>query len=509
MNAPLPTPQDPLHSAPGYARLILTALRRRPDHLAFRWSDNGRERSLTYRATADMIERTATALARLRPAPGSAVALLTGPRPEAFVVMAAACLAGIRFAALHPLGNSENDAYVLRDSGAGLLIVDEDRFADRAAEARAMTEVVSLSALSDLAGRTPPAAADPLAEACYLFYTGGTTGEPKGVVLGDRSLTANAWACTTWAWPERTTFLITTPMSHAAGLLVAPGLLRGATFVIHPGFDPGRVIDAIEEGGVNTTFLVPTMLYTLLDHPRTTGADLSGLRWILYGAAPIDRARLVQARDRFGPILSQHYGQAEAPNALTVLDPGEHLSDDPAVLTSCGRPMPGNEIVLIDPAGHPVATGEPGELCVRGPLVMDGYWNKPDQTRAALQDGWLHTGDIARADSTGLLTIVDRIKDTIITGGFNVYPREVEDALTGHPAVAHCAVYGEPDPQWGEAVVAAVVLRSGFHATPTELAAHVRDVKGAVWAPKRVRLCAELPQTALGKIDRKALRGSS
>ncbi|MCX4398639.1 MULTISPECIES: AMP-binding protein [unclassified Streptomyces] len=156
MNAPLPTPQDSLHNAPGYAQLILTALRRRPDHLAFRWRDDGRERSLTYRATADMIERTAAALVCLRPAPGSAVALLTGPRPEAFVVMAAACLAGIRFAALHPLGNTENDAYVLRDSGAGLLIVDEARFAGRAAAARAVTEVVSLSALSDLVERTPP-----------------------------------------------------------------------------------------------------------------------------------------------------------------------------------------------------------------------------------------------------------------------------------------------------------------------------------------------------------------
>ncbi|MFE5326794.1 AMP-binding protein [Embleya sp. NPDC056575] len=504
MNTP-PTP-DAAHRDSGYARLILSALRRHPDRPAFRWTAEGRPHTLTYRETAERIERVAAALGRLRTTPDRAVALLTGPRPEAFTTMAAACLAGIRFTALHPLGTSDNDAYVLRDSGADLLIVDETRFAERAATARTTTTVVTLNELADQAAHITPTTRDPRGPACYLFYTGGTTGEPKGVVLGDRSLTANAWAGTTWSWPERTTFLITTPMSHAAGLLIAPGLLRGATFVIHPGFDPDRVLDAVEHDGVDTTFLVPTMLYTLLDHPRTRTADLSGLKWILYGAAPTTPDRLTQARALFGPILSQHYGQAEAPNALTVLDPDEHRSDDPAVLASCGRPVPGVEIALLDHDGNPTADGEPGEVCVRGPLVMDGYWNKPDQTRTALHDGWLHTGDIARTDSSGRLTIVDRLKDVIITGGFNVYPREVEDVLAGHPAVAHCAVYGEPDPHWGEAVVAAVVLHPDRDASTEELAAHVRQSKGGIWTPKHIRIRPSLPLTALGKIDKKALR---
>ncbi|SCF61623.1 AMP-binding enzyme C-terminal domain-containing protein [Streptomyces sp. Ncost-T10-10d] len=174
---------------------------------------------------------------------------------------------------------------------------------------------------------------------------------------------------------------------------------------------------------------------------------------------------LRQAYRLLGPVLSQHYGQAEAPNALTVLDPAEHR-DDPTVLGSCGRPMPGVEITLRDPHGREVPAGEPGELCVRGPLVMDGYWNKPEQTAAALEGGRLHTGDVARRDDNGLITIIDRIKDTIITGGFNVYPREVEDTLATHRAVAAVAVYGTPDPHWGEAVTAAVVLHPGQHATP-------------------------------------------
>ncbi|GCD97899.1 AMP-binding protein [Embleya hyalina] len=508
MTTSAPHAPDPVHHDGGYARLILSALRRRPDREAFRWTEDGRSHTLTYGATAERIERIAAVLGRHGPAPERALALLTGPRPEAFTIMAAACLAGVRFTALHPLGSRENDAYVLRDSGADLLVVDDTRFADRAAAARAAaTRVVTLSELADLAEDidTTPAAGDRRGPADYLFYTGGTTGEPKGVVLGDRSLTANAWAGTTWAWPERTTFLVTTPMSHAAGLLIAPGLLRGATFVIHPGFDPDRVLDAVEHDGVNATFVVPTMLYTLLDHPRTPTADLSALAWILYGAAPTSPARLIQARQRFGPVLSQHYGQAEAPNALTVLDPDEH-HDDPAVLVSCGRPVPGCEIRLLDHDGNPVPVGEPGEVCVRGPLVMDGYWNKPDQTRAALRDGWLHTGDIARADASGRLTIVDRIKDVVITGGFNVYPREVEDVLSDHPAVAHCAVYGEPDPHWGEAVVAAVVLHDGHDVSPDELADHVRRTKGGVWTPKHISVHETLPLTALGKVDKKALR---
>ncbi|MFJ4710488.1 AMP-binding protein [Streptomyces anulatus] len=490
---------------PGYADLILTALRRRPEHIAFRFSDDdGTKHTWTYRETADRIERTAAALGRLGLTPGNGIALLCGPDPRAFTVMAAACLAGLRYTALHPLATAATDLTVLRDSASNRLVVDDTRFASRARPDG--VETISLAELDRLAADTSPGPDDPRGPALYLFYTGGTTGEPKGVMLRDPSLLANAWACSTWAWPPDTHFLITTPMSHAAGLLVAPGLLRGASFELHPSFDPDRVIDAIEHDGVNATFVVPTMLYALLDHPRLPSADLAGLAWVLYGAAPAAPARLAQARRLLGPVLSQHYGQAEAPNALTVLDPAEHR-DDPHVLGSCGRPMPGVEIALLDPYGRDVPTGDPGELCVRGPLVMDGYWNKPEQSATALEGGWLHTGDVARRDAGGLITIIDRIKDTIITGGFNVYPREVEDVLACHPAVAAVAVYGTPDPHWGEAVTADIVLHPGRQATPAELTEHVRAGRGALWAPKRIHLVDALPLTALGKIDKKKLRG--
>jgi fatty-acyl-CoA synthase len=494
-----------VHETPSYADLILSALDRRPDRLAFRWREHGEPRSLTYRETAAHVRGIATALSALDLPDDGAVALLTGPRPEAFTIMAAACHVGIRFSALHPLATAHDDDYLLRDSGAAILIVDDEVFAARAAAAAARVRVVTISELLALAAEGTVAATRK-GPACYLFYTGGTTGEPKGVILPDRSLVANAQASLAWDWPRDTQFLLTTPMSHAAGLLVAPGLLHGATFHIHAAFNPEAVLRSIEHDGVNTTFVVPTMLYALLDHPHLPDADLSGLRWILYGAAPTTPSRLIEARSRFGNVLTQHYGQAEAPNALTMLDRDEHATDDHDRLSSCGRPMPGVRVALLDPSGAEVQPGAPGELCVRGPLVMDGYWNKPEQTAEALRGGWLHTGDVAIRADDGLITIVDRLKDLIITGGFNVYSREVETVLATHPAVASCAVYGVPDDRWGEIVVAAVVLREGYNASPEELMEHVRVVKGAVWAPKRIQLRSSLPLTSIGKFDKRALR---
>lgn len=300
--------------------------------------------------------------------PGNGLALLCGPNPQAFTVMAAACLAGLRYTALHPLATADTDRTVLRDSASDYLVVDDTRFAARARPDG--TKAISLAELDRIAADTPPGPNDPRGPALYLFYTGGTTGEPKGVMLRDRSLLANAWACSTWAWPPDTRFLITTPMSHAAGLLVAPGLLHECGFELHPSFDPDRVIDAIEHDGVSATFVVPTMLYALLDHPRLPAADLSGLNWVLYGAAPAAPARLAQAHRLLGPVLSQHYGQAEAPNALTVLDPAQHR-DDPNVLGSCGEADARRGDRPARPA-RPARTGRRARRAVRPRTARDG-----------------------------------------------------------------------------------------------------------------------------------------
>jgi fatty-acyl-CoA synthase len=248
------------------------------------------------------------------------------------------------------------------------------------------------------------------------------------------------------------------------------------------------------------------MIYALLDHPRFDEFDLSSLETIFYGASAMSPTRLREAIARFGPVFFQFYGQSEAPMSLTILRRAEHQPDDPMRLTSCGRPVPWVEVALLDDQNRPVAMGEPGEICARGPLVMGGYHNKPEQTAEALAGGWLHTGDVAVADDEGFLRIVDRKKDMIVTGGFNVYPREIEDVLGGHPFVSNCAVVGVPDARWGEAVKAVVVLRPGAAPCADELIALVRARKGSVQAPKTIDFVDAIPVTALGKADKKTLR---
>jgi fatty-acyl-CoA synthase len=209
----------------------------------------------------------------------------------------------------------------------------------------------------------------------------------------------------------------------------------------------------------------------------------------------------------YGQVFMQLYAQSEAPNTVTVLHQHEHDPEHhPERLASCGTPCVGNQVRLLDDDGCEVAEGAVGEICVRGPIVMQGYWNKPEETAQALRHGWLYTGDMARRDADGYLYIVDRSKDMIISGGFNVYPREVEDALSQHPAVASAAVVGVPDAKWGEAVRALVVLRPGAHASAEELMALVRSAKGAVYTPKVIDFVTALPMTGLGKLDKKAIR---
>ena len=340
-----------------------------------------------------------------------------------------------------------------------------------------------------------------------LAYTGGTTGKSKGVMLSDRSLVTNTslWL-SAFAWPDGDRYLCVAPMSHGAGSLILPALVRGGTVVLQRGFDPERFIEAIERHRIGTTWLVPTMLYRLLDHPGTADADFSSLHAMVYSAAPASPARIRQALDRFGPIMVQAYGQTEAPNTILILNQHDHRDATESRLQSAGRPSPGVHVALLDDDGREAAPGEVGEICVRGPLVMEGYWNQPGQTEEVFRGGWLHTGDLAHCDAEGCFHIVDRKKDMVISGGFNVYPREVEDVLSAHPDVASVAVIGVPDPQWGEAVTAVVVPRPGRMPQAAELMAHVREQKGPVHTPKIVEFVEALPLTSLGKPDKKALR---
>jgi fatty-acyl-CoA synthase len=311
-----------------------------------------------------------------------------------------------------------------------------------------------------------------------------------------------------WEWPQAPKFMVCTPLSHAGAAFFAPTLIKGGSLFVLPRFDPAEVLRTIEEQRITATMLVPTMLYALMDHPDSLSRDLSSLETVYYGASAINPVRLREAIDRFGPIFAQYYGQSEAPMVISYLARADHVGDARR-LASCGRPSAFLRTALLGEDGRPVPPGEPGEICVAGPLLAGGYWNLPDATAETFRDGWMHTGDVAREDEDGFWFIVDRTKDMIVTGGFNVFPREVEDVVAEHPAVAQVGVIGTPDEKWGEAVTAIVVLRDGHELTDeviAEIQASVKERKGAVQSPKQVIAADALPLTGLGKPDKKALR---
>jgi fatty-acyl-CoA synthase len=310
----------------------------------------------------------------------------------------------------------------------------------------------------------------------------------------------------TYEWPAQIRYLVATPISHAAGSLILPTLLRGGTVYLSDKFSPADFLRRVQEHRINLTFLVPTQIYGLLDDGGLSAADLSSLELVLYGAAPIAPVRLQEALRKIGPVFGQVYGQAEAPMTISYLARHDHDLSRPQLLRSCGKVIAGNQVALLDRDLREVPPGEVGELCVRSPLVMEGYLNRPEEDEKVFAGDWLHTGDMARRDEAGYLYLVDRAKDMIISGGFNVYPSEVEHCLAQHPAIAMSAVFGVPDDKWGEAVTAIVVIRDGHALSEEEAIRHVTQGKGVVNAPKTVIFAQELPLTALGKIDRKAIR---
>lgn len=498
-----------------------------PDLLAFALNRGGGEPAVhlddgvvTYDGLREAISRFTQAYAASGLGRGSAVAVLSANRAEVLYAMGANSLSGCRPTPLHPLGSLDDHAYVIEHAEIGTLVFDPSAFEDRAKELRERLPHLRLLSfgpsamgadLVDLAASFSPgplvAPAVGPDDPAAMSFTGGTTGKPKGVVGTHRSSTAMTQVqLAEWEWPDELRFLLCTPLSHAAGAFWLPVLLKRGSFVVLPSFTPGSWLEAVEQHRITATMLVPAMLYGILDHPDLGHRDVSSLETVFYGASPASPARLREAIERFGRVFFQFYGQSEVPMTVTVLRKDEHDPDDPARLASCGRPVPWVRAALLDDDLQPVPKGSPGEICVQGPLVSDGYWKLPEQTEALFAGGWLHTGDIAQEDADGYWTIIDRKKDMIVSGGFNVFPREVEDVLSAHPSVAAVAVIGVPDDKWGEAVKAVVVARAGAEVDEAELIATVRDAKGPVYAPKSVDVVDAIPFTPVGKIDKVALR---
>jgi acyl-CoA synthetase (AMP-forming)/AMP-acid ligase II len=480
-------------------------------------------RTLTYGDVRRLSGQIARALDASGIRPGDKVAILSANDPVAF-----SCVFGIsRAGAVWCPVNPRNEAAENRDL---LDFFDCSCLIFQAAFAPLVTKILpdlpKLTTLvcldGDVGGATPfrrwlagaerdepeqaePWQAAPVDDMAMLVGTGGTTGRPKGVMLTGHNIeTMSALTLMSYPFRPRPRYLALAPLTHAAGVLCFPVMTLGGEIVIMGKPDLTEFLSLAQRHRITHTFLPPTLIYMLLDHHDLPTADLSWLQCLWYGAAPMSASRLEEALDKIGPVMGQLFGQSEAPMMISTLAPADHFHPDGSLarerLSSAGRPTPLTLVAIMDDQGNLLAPGGRGEIVVRGPLVMAGYYKNPAGSREAAKHGWHHTGDIGYLDDDNYLFIVDRAKDMIITGGFNVYSAEIEQVLLAHPAVQDCAVIGLPDEKWGERVTAVVQLRSGRAVTQDEVRAFVKERLGSVKAPKQVEVWADLPRSKVGKV---------
>ena len=360
---------------------------------------------------------------------------------------------------------------------------------------------------------TDPGVPVSLDDTVMLSSTGGTTGKPKGVMNTHRTVqtfVAHFMLAFPYGVDERPVNMAAAPMTHTAGALTLPTTARGGTVVVVTSPKPELMLGQIAKRRVTEFFLPPTVIYRLLDLPGIEQADFSSLKYFVYGAAPMSVKKLKKAIAVFGPVMAGAYGQTEAPASIAFLPPAEHFeagqvgSDER--LSSAGRPGPLIRVEILNDDSQVLRKGETGEICVRGDLVMKGYYKAPELTAQTIVNGWLHTGDIGHLDADGYLHITDRKRDMIISGGFNVYPSEVEQVIWSHPKVQDCAVIGIPDADWGEAVKAVVELNPGETVCADELIALCKSNLGSVRTPKTIDFVEALPRSPIGKVLKKDLR---
>ena len=347
----------------------------------------------------------------------------------------------------------------------------------------------------------------------WLFYTSGTTGRPKGAVLSFRNLQfmSHCYYADIDHLDDRDVKLHAAPLSHGSGLYALPHIAKGAHHIIMSGsFEPDRIYDVLAKAQNVTMFGAPTMVSRLINHRRAGSSDTSGLKTLYFGGAPMYVSDLKRALEIFGPKLTQIYGQGESPMTISYVSKrllGQHSHPRrEEILASCGVPRTGVDVLIVDAEGRELPAGEIGEVITRSDCVTSGYWNNPEANAKALRDGWLWTGDMGFVDSEGFLTLKDRSKDMIISGGSNIYPRELEEVLLTHPLVLECAVVGREHPDWGEEVVAFVVARPQAHVTPQDLDAVCLDNVARYKRPRHYRFVESLPKNSYGKVLKTDLR---
>ena len=455
------------------------------------------ETTLSFREFDAATDRLGNALLASGLEPGDRVGVLLPNSADCLVAYYALAKAGLVRLGLNTRETFENHEYKLAEGDASAVIHDgEGRFG--------LNVEIDGARLRDLVenGNDAPCAIDrPLDAPFRIGFTGGTTGRPKGVVLTTRGELSELSAFLTDLIPDICAddiFLHAAPIAHASGAFFLPAIERGAHSVIMPSFDAEQFLTLAVRSRASLTFLVPTMLAMIMDAPGVADADLK-LRRIAYGASPISSRLLKRAEARFGQIFAQTYGQAESPMVITCLKPKDHDR-----VGSCGRPFTIAEVAVVDQEDNFLPPNTPGEIVTRGPQTMVGYWNRPEATAKAFRNGWLHTGDVGTMDEDGFFYILDRKDDMLISGGFNVYPREVEDILMGCDGVREAAVVGLPDEIWGDRVHAVVTGHSGL--CSQQVMAHAKGHLANYKRPKDVEIWPELPKSAANKILRRSVR---
>ena len=511
-------------AATSFCDIVRDHARTQGDVIAFTFGDE----ELSFAALDEGANRAANGLIALGVKPGDRVAFLGKNHPLYFEAFVGAARIGAVMTPVNWRLAPPEVAYILDNCGAAVVFVGEG-FAAMIEGVRAdvprVTHIIGIDAPEhdgldyrtwrDSFPATPPAHKVNSEDDALQLYTSGTTGKPKGAVmthgsvLSSRDALAAADEMRGWQEPiPGDVTLLAMPCFHISGTGTGIGtMVAGTNAIVLPEYDPTKALDLIDNFNISKIFLVPAAIQILLNHPRVNEVDFSRLKYVTYGASPIPLELMREAMRVLGCGFVQMYGMTETSGTIVALDPEDHVPEGSPRMRSVGKPLAGVEIKIIDEAGNPVPAGAVGEIATRSNKNMRGYWNNPDATAATIDaEGWLRTGDAGYLDEDGYLYIHDRVKDMIISGGENVYPAEVENALYSHPKVADVAVIGVPDAKWGEAVKACVVVKAGEDLSEAELIAHARTLIAGYKCPKSVDFIEALPRNPSGKILRRELR---
>lgn len=494
--------------------LIYRAAARHPDATAVL----GPQGPLSYRELVARADALGAALQRIDPVPQARVGICAYNHVEHLVALLAVMAADKVWVPLNPLDAARDLETKASAAEPSVLIADQrclDKIDPRSAN-------VLIAARDGESGKSGAADIDELIArhsgerprrhgldaslTQAIKFTGGSSGKPKGVLQPYRAWIAGASSMVhAFGFGAEDRYLVAAPLTHGTSCYVTPMLAVGGTLVFMQGkTTPEKVLDTFDKQAVTASFLPPTLIYMMMQAMGDEARRFENLRLLIYGAAIMPPEKIRRARDMFGPVIATNYGLTEAPQIITALTPEEGA--DESTIASVGRASFMTRVAIKNAAGEFLPAGEQGEIVVSGDLVMSGYLDDPAQSAEALVDGWLHTGDVGYLDERGYLYLKDRLKDVIISGGFNVYPSDVEAALVAHPAIHEVVVFGRPDEKWGEAVQAAVELREGAEVSAEDIIAFAKQQVGSVQAPKQVHFVDSLPRSAVGKVQRRAVR---